>query len=233
MNNEKINNIISLKDKQNMIAMIAVSPFNGYFTTKNIENLIFWGKKNFKDIFVFTMDESSKYNLMALGYDEDNAIKKTKKQDKGLYNKIFNGFEKAGFLKEEISKKIIKMSDTFCRANYIDIYKKCLYLYKNNPDFQNDCLETTKDFLMGKNNFSQEDANLAVQYLLDELPTWFQSGYIFNISSLVLVYKDLPSPLQRILYNYGVTDIVQDIVIKNIENDYECFYPLRRCNSLK
>lgn len=49
-------------------ALIVVSPFNGYFTVKNMEILFSCAKDNCRSFDVFTMDKASKYNLMAMGY---------------------------------------------------------------------------------------------------------------------------------------------------------------------
>lgn len=86
-------------------ALICVSPFNGYFTTSNIEDLLRWAHFNFKEYSIFTMDKASKYNLMAVGYTEIEAIKKTRKQDQHLKNKIIRCLEKIGLSLEESEKK--------------------------------------------------------------------------------------------------------------------------------
>ncbi|MGN6670646.1 MAG: tRNA-dependent cyclodipeptide synthase, partial [Candidatus Nucleicultricaceae bacterium] len=86
-------------------ALIGVSPFNGYFTASNIEKTLIWAHSNFKSFGVFTMDKASKYNLIAMGYSEDEAIKKTKKQDQHLKNKIMRGLESIGFSEDAAKEK--------------------------------------------------------------------------------------------------------------------------------
>ncbi len=66
------------KIRPNSHALIGVSPFNGYFTSTNIEKTLTWAHSNFENFEVFTMDKASKYNLMAMGCSENDAIKKRK-----------------------------------------------------------------------------------------------------------------------------------------------------------
>lgn len=221
-------------NRKKKIALISISPFNGYFTAKNIKFLFEWGKECFEDFYVFSMDEASKYNLEALGYDERTAFIKTRKQDRNLYNKIYKALNEMGFNEIEATSRILKMSDTYKNHQYNSVKKKCYELYKKNINFKNDCLETTKTFLFEKKGcFSKESSEIAVQYLLDELPIWINASKIYNIPSLVLVYKDLPPSLYRIIYSYNILDAVQEITIKNIESNYEKTYPLQKCYSIK
>lgn len=59
-------------------ALIAVSPFNSYFSINNMKKLFNWADINFIDFNVFMMDEVSVYNLMAIGYDKKKLYKKQK-----------------------------------------------------------------------------------------------------------------------------------------------------------
>ncbi|MBX9697459.1 MAG: tRNA-dependent cyclodipeptide synthase, partial [Alphaproteobacteria bacterium] len=98
------------KTHPNSHALIGISPFNGYFTTSNIEKTLIWAHSNFENFEVFTMDKASKYNLIAMGYSENEAIKKAKKQDQHLKNKIIRGLESIGFSEDEAKKKILLIS---------------------------------------------------------------------------------------------------------------------------
>lgn len=199
--------------------LIGVSPFNGYFSVHNMEILFDWAKDNFHTFDVFTMDKASKYNLMAMGYEEHQAIKKTKKQDQHLYNKIIRCLTSVGFSEEESKRKVLLISHLYNNKRYLETFKKCKDLFDTNSFFRNDCLNASKYMLAGKTELlTDEFTNLAVNYLLEELPIWFNTPYILGLSSSVFVYKDLSLFWHNICYNYGLISPNQKIFIKNLED---------------
>lgn len=201
-------------------SLIVVSPFNGYFTSKNMEILFRWANNRCRSFDIFTMDKASKYNLIAMGYEESHAIKKTKKQDTNLYNKIITCLKNIGFSDDESQKKILLISHLDKNESYLRIYKKCMELFEVNSDFRNDCLNLSKSFLETKmEKISDQSMYIAVNYILEELPIWFDTPSIMGISSSVLVYKDFSLFWQNICLNYGLVAHNQKILIKNINNN--------------
>lgn len=78
-------------------------------------------------------------------------------------------------------------------------------MMKSYPLFRADCLSATNNILSSKtDNVTSEMELIAVKYLLSELPIWFDSPYIFDISHITLAYKNLPEVFQRICYNYDM-----------------------------
>lgn len=194
--------------------LIAISSFNSYYSTKNIKLLFSWACENFNDFHVFLMDESSIFNLMAIGYDEHQAIKKTKKQDRNLKNKVIKSLEDLGL---NTDKKIILLSQLSKNDRYIKVYKYYINIFETNIDFKNDCLEATKAMLSGKiQNVNDDAIFLAVKYILDEPPLWFEIPYILNIQSSVLVYNNLSVYWKRICYDYKFLSPQQEIWIKDV-----------------
>ncbi len=204
------------QNDSNVHALIGVSPFNGYYNSDNIDALIAWASVTFEDFHVFTMDESSKYNLMAQGYSEEDAIKKTRKQDKHLLNKIVRGLEKIGCAQSEARSKILLISDLRHNEKYLDLYQKYYILYQNNADFRSDCLNAARAILHEKISTDMDQAALiAVQYLLEEIPVWFDTPAIMGVSSSVFVYKDLPFYWKKVCCDYNLGAPTQRIYIKS------------------
>lgn len=200
-------------------ALIGVSPFNGYFSAINMEILFKWANENFDNFSIFTMDKASKYNLMAMGYEEEQAIKKTKKQDQHLYNKVVRCLINIGFGEEESRKKILLISHLKENERYLKLYKECLGLFENNASFRLDCLNASKCIFANKVEVvTEESTRIAVNYLLEELPIWLNTPYILGIRTSVFVYKDLPPYWYNICYNYGLIAPKQKIFIKSLEN---------------
>lgn len=198
-------------------ALICVSPFNGYFSAQNMEKLFSWTHNNFKTFDIFTMDEASKYTLMATGYREDQALKKTRKHDRNLYNKIITCLENIGFSEKDAKNKILFLSQISRNKKYVDLYKKYSDFFETDLSFKTDCLNASKNILVGKvEEITGESLSLAIQYLLLELPIWFNIPEILDISSSVLIYKDLPLHWHNICYNYGFLSPNQQLLIKDI-----------------
>lgn len=201
-------------------ALIAVSAFNSYFSIKNMEILFNWACKEFNNFNVFFMDEVSIFNLMALGYDEEQALKKTKKHDSNLKNKIIQSLNNIGFNSEDSQKKMILLSQISQSDTYLAAYKRYMHIFETNAFFKKDCLDATKTMLLKKiNNVSDKVLHLSLKYLLAELPIWLDIPYVLNLPSSVLVYKDLPLPWERICYNYNLLSPQQEILIKRVDEN--------------
>lgn len=186
-------------------ALIGISPFNGYYNSDNIDTLVTWAAVSFKDFHLFTMDESSKYNLMAQGYSEEEAVKKTRKQDQHLYNKMVRSLEKLGCSPTEARSKILLISDLKKNKKYQELYSEYYDFYMENEGFRSDCLDATKAILEDKISSDVDQAiQIGVRYLLEEIPVWFDTPAIMNISSSVFVYKNLPTYWKKVCCDYDL-----------------------------
>lgn len=201
-------------------ALIGISPFNGYFTTSNIEKTLIWAHSNFRSFDVFTMDKASKYNLIAMGYSEDEAIKKTKKQDQHLKNKIMRGLKNTGFSESVAEKKIVLISKLCDNGQYIELYKYCRNLFRSNSFFRDDCLHASKQILLDKTDrITDELLDVSVQYLLEELPVWINTPHILGVPFSVFVYKDLSDCWYNLFNRYGLVSNNQKILVKCLSED--------------
>jgi cyclo(L-tyrosyl-L-tyrosyl) synthase len=195
-------------------ALIGISPFNGYYNSGNIDAFVTWAAANFKDFHLFTMDESSKYNLMAQGYSEAEAVKKTRKQDQHLYNKMVRSLEKLGCSSTEARSKILLISDLKKNKKYQELYAEYYDFYMENEGFRSDCLNAAKAILEDKISSDVDQAiQIAVRYLLEEIPVWFDTPAIMNIPSSVFVYKDLPTYWKKVCCDYDLVAQNQRIYI--------------------
>jgi cyclo(L-tyrosyl-L-tyrosyl) synthase len=182
-----------------------------------MEMLFSWTRNNFNTFDIFTMDEASKYTLMATGYEEGQAIKKAKKHDRNLYNKIITCLKNIGFSEEDAKGKILSLSRISKDKKYVELYKRYSDFFEKDPSFKDDCINASKNILMGKvEEITSESLSVAIQYLLLELPIWFNIPDILGISSSVLIYKDLPFHWRNICYNYGFLSPNQQLLIKDI-----------------
>lgn len=102
----------------------------------------------------------------------------------------------------------------------MEAYQRYLNIYETNDSFKNDCLGATNIVLLNKNNnLSDEAVYISVNYVLAELPIWFNIPYLLNITESVLVYKELSFFWKRICYNYNLMSSQQKILIKNVDEN--------------
>lgn len=201
-------------------ALICVSPFNGYFTLNNMDKLFRWTNDHFENFNIFVMDEASKYTLIATGYSEDKAIKKTNKQDRNLHKKVNTCLMNLGFSADDSQKKIFLLSQLVKKNSFIKLYNRYLRIFQDNLAFQQDCLNASKSILEGKmDTVTIESLRIATQYLLLELPVWFNIPDVLDIPFTVLIYKDFSLPWRNLCCNYGLLSRNQKIYVKNVESD--------------
>ncbi|ANB50207.1 tRNA-dependent cyclodipeptide synthase [Powai lake megavirus] len=200
-------------------ALIGISNNNSYYSIKNMEKIFSYARKNFQNFNIIVMDDVSIFNLMALGYNENKALKKTKRNDKCLQNNILKTLEIIGYDIDESKNKILRYSEISKNTKYMEIYEKILTLYKNNEKFCNDCRTLTKNMLSSKlNNINVDNTNLAIKYLLAELPLCLNSSYILDLDNVIMINKELSDNWKKIYYEYGLLSNKQKILVKSFED---------------
>lgn len=172
--------------------LIGISPFNSYYSEERIERLICWGKDNFNRFHLFVPDTLPYFNFLALGYSNAEAQKKTKRQWNYLRNKINKAFIANGLCFNKDASKLVTLGETLLNnEEYTKLKQYCLNKYNNDPLFKKKCLDVSKMVLCGYCN-KADDAKLedAVQYLLAELPLFFDTPKILKIDSSLFVYHE-------------------------------------------
>lgn len=194
-------------DSKRFFGLIAISPFNSYFSSEKIAEIVEWTHDNYEDFAIFFPDQISKYNLVALGYDDIKACQKVLKQDKYMLNKIDKVLEE--FCQHHTKNKIsiYTISDLISNNNYQDLYKKYLKLFYNDKEFREGCFQVTRDYLSGHikkrgieiNEYQYMIAiDSAVKYFISELPIMMNMANILQIKSCDYIYQDAPEFLKKI-----------------------------------
>lgn len=192
-----------------MTAVIATSPLNGYYTVANMTKMFAWAANNFDDFSVFVMDGASIHNLIALGYSPAAALTKTKKEDRNLRNKIRSSLSNANLS----NKNILLLSDTTANIIYKKYFDVYVERYNTDIAFQTDCRNATRQILTNKmTNVTDPAVDVAVNYILAEMPIWCNLPQILNAPHVTLVYKDI-SPFWQKICACGLVDKNQRILI--------------------
>ena len=197
---------IYLEAPKKPFALVAISPFNSYFSSEKILEIFEWVNGHYEDFGIFFPDKISKYNLEAIGYDEAKLHQKVIKQDNHTLNRInsaLNIFKEKHPDKTKIPIYTISVLKEI--PLYRDLYNHYLNMFYNNKDFRLACQSMVQLFLTNKipaidtDDFQSSVATyMASQYLLFEMPVMMSMADIIKVKSCDYVYHDMSSFLKQL-----------------------------------
>ncbi|MBK9294509.1 MAG: tRNA-dependent cyclodipeptide synthase [Oligoflexia bacterium] len=168
-----------------------ISPFNSYFSETKIEELARWGKKQFQSMHFFIPDEPSVYTLQAIGYDQEKAEWKSRRQSQYILNKITKALRNLGVCFSEIDNYILNWENLSCKVQFQNRYLEIKNKFEEDTGFKKACLEAAEWVLEGKlknGPANEQQTFLAVKYLLAEIPIFLYSPEILNVRSSIFCY---------------------------------------------
>lgn len=182
-------------------AIIGISPFNSYFSEQNITKLISWSLKTFAQFTVFIPNGWSFYTLVGQGYTESEAIKKTKKHDLKLRNKVIRAFNNNYIPKEKAEGYILTAQELDRNDAYKRIYDECLDRFNTDISFREMCLSTSKKIISKTNkNICDELLHFAANYVINEMPLFTKTPDFLIVPSSFMVYHNV-SELTKYIYD--------------------------------
>jgi cyclo(L-tyrosyl-L-tyrosyl) synthase len=169
-------------------ALIGISPFNSYFSAERIRAIIEFCERGGRPVALFVPDDVTRYTLQARGYSEEEAVRKTRRQIRYLRNKIDQAIQTRGL-------PVFDCRTLESNSAYRERLAATLGRFKDDDPFRRACLETTRWVLSAKEDepVAPEAAMLGVNYLLAELPLFFNSPDILGESQVVFIYHQCPS----------------------------------------
>lgn len=187
-------------------AVIGLCPANGYFNPENVASLVHWSQNAFRKVTYFIPDGWTIHTNRAKGIAKPEII--TRKNDANITNKVVAAFGLMGISKEAALRSIVYASDLEKDPVYQRVYAECLERYKNEDDFKSVCDSFSSQIVKSAD---PELINIAVNYLLCELPLFLASSEIFNVSYSYNVYHHYPEFIKLIKSpNQGFIEAVVD-----------------------
>lgn len=150
--------------------------------------MIVFAQNNFKSFHLFLPDEPTIHTLEALGYGQEEAKKKMKKQINWLRNKIQKALESKGL---KFNHHLLD----FETLNKNHIFRKELdtayQLFDRDEEFRAQCLKSSRWVL--KNKMDEEQVTeqcllKAVKYFLSEIPIFGATNIIVGAENSVFCY---------------------------------------------
>ncbi|USQ15401.1 tRNA-dependent cyclodipeptide synthase (plasmid) [Legionella lytica] len=203
MNTQPVSEASNQLYSQKEHALLGISPFNSYFSEEAIGLWIEWAKATFSSFHIFIPDTLPVYTFLALGYDEARARQKTKRQAAYLKNKVARALAHHHISGADAAQIIIDMSVLEKNPRYLELKEHCYTLYHTHSAFRDECDQCTGWVLNGQSikDLHQANENIAVHYILDEMPLFMDTPSILGVNSSLFTYHQTPE-----FINYLYTD---------------------------
>lgn len=174
------------------MALLGISPFNSYFSTERIRELIAFCAQDGRSVALFVPDNVTRYTLQARGYSEQEALHKTRRQIRYLRNKMDAAMQ-------PLKLPVLDGATLAGNAAYRDHHAAMQARFEADADFRRACLDTTRWVLSAKEGepVTPAAAMLGVQYLLAELPLFFNAPEILATPKVVFIYHQCPSLIAK------------------------------------
>ncbi|MGW3353199.1 tRNA-dependent cyclodipeptide synthase [Nonomuraea rubra] len=180
-------------------ACLGISPFNGYFTTERITRLAAWALGTFADVHLFVPDVPAAATLRALGYTPERAAAKARRQACYLRNKICRALASLGV--PDPQSRILDWAVLSANTRYRELLNAAYKLFTSDEEFAGSCVEATGWVLHGRlapEEITARRLEIAVDYLLAELPLFLDTAAIVGHSGSVFCYHTSTGFLERL-----------------------------------
>lgn len=174
--------------------VLGVSPGNSYFNVARLTDLLGWLSHEVTRIDVVIPDSALEHTYLALGYEPRQAQKKARGEINVLYNRVTRAWESRGG--PRATDGLHRMSDLVSHEAYRRTLVECEQALQDDRALWETCAEMSKEVLTGHRYdgpFTTERIELAMRYLIAELPFFLASADIFDApSSLNFYHRQLP-----------------------------------------
>ncbi|HZD15969.1 MAG TPA: tRNA-dependent cyclodipeptide synthase [Pseudonocardiaceae bacterium] len=177
-------------------ALIGLSPWNGYFSTRMVRALIEWAAQNFDTIDVVIPSYESAYTLIAAGTKPQHAVRQARRAVKKLRSPALRALREV-----DLGESHLHTTTTLTvRPRYVDLRRKASDGYRNDPALRGACRHLARTAVLhaGGDEPSTPQLDTAARYAIAELPLFTDSPGIFDVESSVVIYHqhiELADPL--------------------------------------
>ncbi|WP_165241837.1 tRNA-dependent cyclodipeptide synthase [Corynebacterium lizhenjunii] len=174
-------------------ALLGISPFNSRFSLHYILRLCAWAVSSFEKVDILLAGEDAALQLEALGTPRGKARYKARKAVRRNRRDV-----EAALTELDLRDRVgVYCVDEFVNcAAYIRWRNDAAEAFSESHLFREACLSMSKQAIAGRQRvvsdsltpITEEQANLAVGYVLAELPFFLATPEIFDVPASVLVY---------------------------------------------
>lgn len=176
----------SLTDRDTIL-ILGISINNSYFKEENLARLVSWASMRSNSVYIMIPDEPAVHTMMALGYTEKDAEKKSKKKSNALENKCNQIIES---LDVSTTVRVLRWKDFNSNIHYTESLSGLRNVYQSDENFKCAVKNTTIEVLLSNGLLapSGEVLEIGVQFLLKELAFISHADLILGHQSVGYVY---------------------------------------------
>jgi cyclo(L-tyrosyl-L-tyrosyl) synthase len=191
LNEEAMNN-------KDTALIIGVSINNSYFKDENLTRLISWASKRSNSVYIMIPDEPAVYTMMALGYTEKEAEKKSKKKSNALENKCNQIIES---LNVSTTVRVLRWKNFNSNICYSEALFDLRNTYQSDENFMSAVRTATIEVMLSNGVLTpnREAVEIGIQFLLKELAFISHADLILGQSNVGYVYHRTMSLMKDII----------------------------------
>jgi cyclo(L-tyrosyl-L-tyrosyl) synthase len=190
--------------KEKELAFIGISLGNSYYTEDRLKLILSGFSEIFKNVAVLLADDLSIHNYRAIGYTEEKAKKKLKKEMKSTRNRILRTIKYVEEKSNKINIKFYQWKDVENSLAYSKALKNVEDKYNKDGTFSLGVQKLTLNIL-GKYTSDTNKEDFVIDegkhYILKELAFGLCASEFFESSVLTCYYTDFPLYRNLLLSN--------------------------------
>ncbi|MEV6581218.1 tRNA-dependent cyclodipeptide synthase [Streptomyces sp. NPDC051582] len=173
--------------------LLGLSPMNGYYKPRTVETLVAWASDGFKKVDVVLPGYEAAHTLVAAGFDAPEAVRHARRSVHRLRNAALRALERCGI--EHPEHHVNVWTQLHNRSPYLAALQQARTAYDRDPVVRRACRQVTAAAIHHARGGgtrqappSEEQVDLAVGYVLAEVPLVTSSPAIFAADTSVFVY---------------------------------------------
>jgi cyclo(L-tyrosyl-L-tyrosyl) synthase len=169
--------------------LVGLSPQNGRYKPEYIRNLIFWLRPRFRSIDVVIPGFEAAYTLVAAGHPPAQAVRRARRAYRQLRNPAVRALAELGV--PDPSRHVTTWTRLHADASYRAALIRSRMAYLIDPQIRLACREMTAEVVgnvAGQRQVTPADIDIAVRYVIAEIPLLTTGPSIFGADRSVFVY---------------------------------------------
>ena len=173
--------------------LLGMSPGNGYFSEENMFCIIAGLCRIVPRVYIIIPDVPHVYNFTGMGYSEDDAKRKAKKDSNQTRNRLGRVIDKINETEDFRNFTVLDWGrDIASNSDHQSAFNKILCEYESNENFRTTVNDLTRDYLTGRSKDRTAiniDVRQGVIYYLQELALFSAHVDIFGEPLTTAYYK--------------------------------------------
>jgi cyclo(L-tyrosyl-L-tyrosyl) synthase len=175
--------------------LVGLSPMNGRYTPEYIRNLIYWLQPRFRSIDVILPGFEAAYTLVAAGQPPAQAVRRARRAYRQVRNPAVRALAELGV--PDAARHVTSWTRLHANATYRAALIRSRRAFLTDSRIRRACRDMTGEVVRnaaGGREIDAADIDVAVRYVIAEIPLFTHGPSLFGATDSVFVYHR-PTPL--------------------------------------